>query len=133
MEARKLEPEDYDMLVDWWKAWRWTPPTRDMLPENGECGVMITDGATPVCAGFLYETNSKIAWIEFIISNLEYKDKAKRAEAIGVLIDVLTVVAKAGGFKLCYSISMNSPLTNAFIKSGYLPGAKNFTELIKHI
>jgi hypothetical protein len=39
-----LKPGDYDdILVGWWKDWRWTPPSRDFLPLNGEGGFMIYD------------------------------------------------------------------------------------------
>ena len=77
--VRKLNTTDYDdILVGWWKGWKWTPPTRDFLPENGEGGFIVLDGDTPVCAGFVYITNSKVAWCEFIISNPNYKDHRKK-------------------------------------------------------
>lgn len=133
MEVRRLEHNDYDMLVGWWKDWRWTPPTREMLPENGKGGILVLDDSVPVCAGFMYQTNSGIAWIEFIISNFQYKDKAKRAEAITYLVEVLTNMAKVAGFTICYSISMNASLSNIFKASGYKTGATNFVELIKKI
>ena len=38
---------------------------------------MVLDGETPVCAGFVYITNSKVAWCEFIISNPNYKNHRK--------------------------------------------------------
>ena len=58
--VRPLIAEDYDKtLRQWWFDWRWTPPSRDFLPENGEGGFIVYDEETPVCAGFMYETNSK--------------------------------------------------------------------------
>ncbi len=41
-DIRPLELDDYDtILVDWWKDWGWTPPTRDFLPDNGKGGMIV--------------------------------------------------------------------------------------------
>lgn len=133
MEMRFLTHSDYDILSDWWKSWRWTPPAREFLPENGTGGVMIFDKDTLLCAGFLYKTNSKVAWIEFIVSNPECKDKSIRHDALIMLIVVLTNISKTLGFEYCYSIAMNEPLINKFKEVGFTSGATNFTELIKKI
>jgi len=66
---RPLVAEDYDKtLCQWWFDWRWTPPSRDFLPENGTGGYIVYDEDMPVCAGFMYETNSKAVWCDWIIS-----------------------------------------------------------------
>jgi len=81
--VRPLIAEDYDKtLRQWWFDWRWTPPSRDFLPENGNGGFIVYDGETPVCAGFMYETNSKAVWCDWIISNIKYKDRNNRKEAL---------------------------------------------------
>ena len=73
-DIRPLELDDYDtILVDWWKDWGWTPPTRDFLPDNGKGGMIVFDGDIPVCAGYIYLTNSGVAWVDWIISNKEYR------------------------------------------------------------
>eukprot|EP01050_Picozoa_sp_SAG11_P037920 SAG11_NODE_15206_length_585_cov_1.479424_2_plen_83_part_01 len=75
-----LQHEDYDnILKGWWKDWGWEAPSRDFLPQDGQGGIMVWDGDTPVCAGFLYNTNSKVAWVDWIISNKEYKESRKEA------------------------------------------------------
>ena len=34
---RKLNKTDYDnILLKWWKDWRWTAPPKDFLPDDGE-------------------------------------------------------------------------------------------------
>ena len=78
-----LKPSDYDeILVQWWKDWRWTPPTKDFLPEDGKGGYIVYDEDVPVCAGFMYVTNSKVVWCDWIISNIKYKDRDKRQQAL---------------------------------------------------
>ena len=83
IDVRYLNKDDYDnILVGWWKSWRWTPPAREMLPQDGTGGVMVSVDGVDVCAGFMYYTNSKTVWIEYIVSNPEFKDRPKRKEAI---------------------------------------------------
>ena len=77
-DIRPLNSEDYDtILVDWWKDWGWTPPPKDFLPDNGKGGMMILDGEIPVCAGFIYMTNSNVYLLEFMVSNKKYRKKPK--------------------------------------------------------
>ena len=67
---RKLNPSDYeDVLVKWWKDWNFEPPSKSFLPDQGEGGLMVLFNDKPVCAGFIYFTNSKVSWIEWIISD----------------------------------------------------------------
>ena len=79
--ARKLTDKDYDCLVDWWKWWRWTPVTRNFLPDNGTGGIIIEKDKTPIVAGFIYYTNSDAVLLEWIVSNPHYKNK-DRKEAV---------------------------------------------------
>ncbi len=61
-DIRKLNSTDYDeVLVGWWKDWGWEPPAKDFLPDDGEGGFLVLDEDIPVCAGFIYVTNSKVA------------------------------------------------------------------------
>jgi len=69
LSIRPLTYEDYDeTLVGWWAAWGWTAPARDFLPNDGEGGLMVLDGDVPVCAGYMYATNSRVATTHFKIS-----------------------------------------------------------------
>ena len=126
---RKLNPSDYDdILVGWWKDWGWQAPAQDFLPENGECGLMVLDKDIPVCAGFLYITNSSVAWVEWIISNKKYEKN--RAEALDLLLDKLIVSTNKLNIKYVFATNDNKNLINKFIKKGFKKGSKT-TELIK--
>ena len=75
---RKLNPSDYeDVLVKWWKDWNFEPPSKSFLPDQGEGGLMVLLNDKPVCAGFIYFTNSKVSWIEWIISDKNHRMKRK--------------------------------------------------------
>jgi len=93
-QARFLTENDYDnILCGWWSDWRWTPPSKDFLPDNGNGGVIVSKDGTDICAGYLYFTNSKAVWVEFVVSNINYKDK-DRKQAIMFLVDTLTEYAE---------------------------------------
>ena len=61
LNKRRLQHDDYDTIVEWWKSWPdWVPLARNLLPENGTGGIMIERDGIPIVAGFLYSTNSKL-------------------------------------------------------------------------
>lgn len=131
IEARLLNDTDYDnILKSWWESWSWEAPSKDMLPENGSGGIMIHKSGVNICAGFLYFTNAKSAWLEFIISNKEYKDN-DRSEAIETLINCLSSIAKEKGFKYIYTSLKNPSLIKKYGKCGFIKGDSNCQEMIK--
>jgi len=132
LNIRKLNKTDYEeILVNWWKEWRWTAPSRDFLPENGEGGFIVYDGDTPVCAGYIYITNSKVGWCDWIISNFQYKDKLKRKKALDSLISTLTNALKINGCKYSYALIKSKSLINCYVNNGYIEGDNYNKEMIK--
>ena len=133
LNIRPLSYEDYDnILIGWWKDWGWkAAPARDFLPQQGEGGVIVYDNNIPVCAGFLYNTNSKIAWITWVISNKEYRGK-NRQEGVVLLLTELEKIGKNIGAKYIFTNNDNSRLIETFIKLGYSKGAESI-EMIKHL
>jgi hypothetical protein len=129
---RPLGETDYeDILVGWWKDWKWTPPLKDFLPSDGKGGVMVLDNDIPVCAGFVYMTNSKVAWVDWIISNREYKKKPQRKEALDLLITTLTNICKDTGNKYCYALIKNKSLIKTYETLGYNSADSYTQEMIK--
>ena len=134
LNIRPLIAKDYDeVLCGWWKDWRWTPPSKDFLPEDGTGGFMVLDSEVPVCAGFMYETNSKAVWCDWIISNINYKDREKRKEALSLLIETISQTAESMGKKYIYALIKNKPLINVYKKQGFVEGSSYSHELIKQI
>lgn len=132
LDVRILDSSDYDeILVGWWKDWGFTPPSKEFLPSNATGGCMIIDGDEPVCAGFLYTTNSNIAWVDWIISNKNYRKKPERKEAISLLILTLTNLAKNLGNKYAYSLMDSKRLVEIYESLGYKKSASYTEELIK--
>jgi hypothetical protein len=132
LTIRQLNDNDYqDILVDWWKEWGWTAPERDFLPDDGRGGYIVYDGETPVCAGFIYVTNSRVAWVDWIISNKNYREKDKRRQAIKILIDSLTNISKMSGSKYAYALIKNNSLIKTYEDLGYVKGESYTSEMIK--
>jgi hypothetical protein len=131
-DIRPLKESDYDdTLIGWWKEWGWEPPTRDFLPDNGCGGIIVLDEGVPVCAGFIYLTNSKVAWVDWIVSSKSYRKKPQRHNAIGLLIETLTNIAKNNGNKFSYALIKNNNLINTYKDLGYIKGDNYTGEMIK--
>ena len=132
LNVRTLELDDFAILQEWWKAWRWPPITKEMLPLNGLGGLMVYNEDMPIAAGFLYLTNSKIAWIEYIISNPKYKKKDRR-DSLKLLLNSLEQVAKQQGFTIVFSIGRNKGLMDLHEELGYTIDKTPSHEIIKKI
>jgi hypothetical protein len=129
---RQLSPDDYDAyLYKWWTDWGWQPPAKEFLPENGAGGLIVEENKTPVCAGFIYVTNSQVAWVDWIISNKEYNNKENRKKAIDLLIESLTNVCKMNGNKYVYALIKHKNLMEVYKKHGYIVGDQYNQEMIK--
>ena len=127
-----LRSEDYEnILVGWWKQWDWTPPVKDFLPQDGKGGLMVWDGKIPICAGFIYNTNSRVAWIDWIISNKEYRDKEKRQYALELLIATLGEICKRDGNKYAYALLRHEKLIKTYETLGFNAGDQYTKEMIK--
>ena len=103
------------------------------LPDDGMGGFMVYDGKVPICAGFMYVTNSKAAWCDWIISNLKYKDRQKRKEALELLVKTISDEAEALGKKYIYALIKNKPLIDVYKKVGFKEGDTYTHEMIKII
>ena len=120
-----LRESDYDnILCGWWTDWRWTPPSRDFLPDNGMGGFIVYDGDIPVCAGFM---------CDWIISNINYRDRQRRKYALEMLISKISNEAALLGKKYIYALIKNQPLINTYKKVGFVEGSSYTKEMIKKL
>lgn len=128
-KVRMLTDEDYETLCSWWKFWKFPAPPKDHLPMDGKGGYMVTKDGVNICAGFIFFTNSKMAWLEFIVSSNTYKEK-DRPEAIQTVITELTDLARRKGFKTVFTSLKHESLINHYEQCGYIKGSKGTTEMI---
>lgn len=127
MQIRVLTESDYDTLCKWWRDWRWTPPPFDMLPTTG---VMVESNGRDVCAGFVYYTNSKACWLEFIVSDFNYRESDRR-ECLIFLVNVLSELVKDKGYKYIYTSLKSKSLIDVYSECGFELGSTNCNEMIK--
>ena len=132
MNTRTLTGSDYEILSDWWKAWGWPVMAKDMLPDNGTGGIMVENKGENVVAGFLYWSNSKLVWLDWIISNPN-ADKKIRKQAIEMLILTAEQMVKDAGSKYMMSISRSNSLLKIHEKIGWSIDKTPSHEMIKVI
>lgn len=96
--------KDYDIIWQWWNVQGSYPPKPEHLSSTG----LITEAdSKPVCAGWLYKTDSKICVFEFVVSN-PAASKDERNAAIPYLIEIAKELAAEWGYTLIYS-SVSNP------------------------
>jgi len=132
MNTRTLTESDYLILSDWWKAWGWPVMAKDMLPDNGTGGIMVENKGENIVAGFLYWSNSKLVWLDWIISNPD-ADKKIRKQAIEMLILTAEQMVKDAGSKYIMSISRSNSLLKIHEKIGWSIDKTPSHEMIKII
>ena len=84
MDIRIAEHTDYETLKDWWGFWRFPAPSIPSLPQYQQGsfnGLIASHNGKDLAAGFLYETNSAMCWIEYIVTNPKTSSE-EREEAI---------------------------------------------------
>ena len=127
---RRLNKElDYEMLSQWWKAWKWPPVAKDFLPDTG---FIVEKNDISIVAGFVYMTNSKAALFEWVISNPEYRE-SDRKDAITLLIQAVEHVLSEQGIKHVFTIGRNKHLINVHEKLGWDVDKKPSYEIIKNL
>jgi len=123
VNIRKIEPKDYEYINRWWVEQGYNAVSLDVLPMQG-LGGLIVEKEKPIAAAYLYLTNSKMGYIDNLISNPKYISKDRfniileliaacrqMAKEVGCL-DVWAMTNDNGIIKRCeklkYNISKNN-------------------------
>lgn len=131
---RMLEESDYTTLLKWWKKYNFAAPTRDFLPDNGTCGIMLEDqNGKELCAGFIYFTNSKACWMEFIVANPDIRGREARNNALNQLIEYLSQFAKEEECIWIFTSVRHKGLAERLGECGFNVGSTNTQEMIKQL
>lgn len=120
---------DYAIIEGWWNAQGSYPPKPEQLPSTG---FIVEESGTPVCAGFLYRTDSSICVFEFVVSNPE-ATKEQRDTALSYLIESAKEWAESEGFNLIYT-SVGIPKYVSRLKySGFVEADREQTHLFYEV
>lgn len=131
LQARAYSDADYECLASWWEAWGWPALPKEALPEIGVV-VESIDGESKrkICAGFVYKTDSTLCWIEWIISDKNYRE-SDRKEAMLLLIKSLTQAAKELGYKVAFTSVVSKHLIEKYKSMGFSVDSEGMTNLTK--
>ena len=123
INIRKIELEDYEYINKWWVEQGFQPVSVKVLPMNG-LGGLIVEKEKPIAAAYLYLTNSKMGYIDNLISDPKYVSKdrfdvilelmaacKKMAEDVGCL-DMWAITNNKGILKRCKTLGYNVTETN---------------------
>jgi hypothetical protein len=132
LQIRTLKESDWETMQSWWKAWGWPEVTKELMPLEGLGGLMIEKDGVAIASGFLYLTNSKVAWTEWIVSDPEYRQE-DRAEALAMLVSGLEEIAISAGYKIILSVGRNKGLLNIHKELGYTVDDSPSYEISKKI
>ena len=123
INIRKIELKDYEYINKWWVEQGFQPVSVEVLPMNG-LGGLIVEKEKPIAAAYLYLTNSKMGYIDNLISDPKYKSKdrfdvilelmaacKKMAEDVGCL-DMWAITNNKGILKRCKTLGYNVTETN---------------------
>jgi len=77
-KIRPVRVEDFVDFIKWWKFYdHCDVPTSDLLPNGGLGGLAIEIDGKVIAGSFMYLTNSAMGYLDFLISDPEYKSKDK--------------------------------------------------------
>jgi hypothetical protein len=118
--------QDYPVVSDWWTAHKWPPVPAHALSSFG----MVAEEETlPLCAAWLYITNSSFSLIEFAVSNPSAPLKL-RAAGLELLLQRLIKEAIGFGSRQIFTSLQSKSLIRLYCKQGFQIGDTNMTNLI---
>lgn len=102
---RNVTVEDYTTLIKWWESYEDVEvPDSGLLPNNGLGGFVVEKEGKIRAAAYLYLTNSDIGYVDFLISDPNYKNR-DRYEMIIDLINVCSEVAIEEGCRVVWAMT----------------------------
>ena len=123
VNIRKIELKDYEYIDKWWIEQSYDAISKEILPMQG-LGGLIVEKEKPIAAAYLYLTNSKMGYIDNLISDPKYVSKdrfdvianlmaacKKMAEDVGCL-DIWAITNNKGILKRCKKLGYNVTKTN---------------------
>ena len=115
MLIKKFKTNEEKNILNWWNDWGLKTPDIECLPKKG---YVVTYNNIKVAAGYLYYTNAKIAYVDFVISNINYREK-NRNDLITALIDYMVNKALKKGCKFVWATKSNKNIVEKVKKLKY--------------
>ena len=120
---RDFEKKDYPRLAAWWTAQNCLIPDEEFLPPTG---LIIERDDIPMCAGFLFKTDAKIAIMNHIVANPErVSSSVDRGLALRMLIAALMDEARECKMKMVTAASNIEKLNQRYLSMGFFKSDSN--------
>lgn len=123
-ETFELE-KHYGQVVEWWQGHQWPVVPPAVLPKTG----LIVPG---FAAGFLYKTDSNLAWLEWAVVNPQ-SDRILRREALDAVLGGLFEEAKKAGFEAVFTSVSHPGLIERYKKLGFSVSDTGMTNLARRV
>lgn len=126
MYSRNHTIEDYPIFCEWWTAWNWGMIPYEFLPQNS----VVICAPEPMCAVFLYRTDTPIVWAENYISS---KVKDGREKAMCMLLEHMKEKVKEMGSSVIMSSVRHNLLARRLECDGFVKADTGLTNYIRVI
>ena len=114
---RKITKDDYVFINKWWIDSGLKLPPEGCLPDNG-LGCLIIEKDKPIAVAYIYKTNSTMGYLDFLISNPNYKSK-DRFEIILLLIKACIKKCNEIGIINVWAMVTNKEVINRALAVGF--------------
>ena len=119
---REYNDSDYPTISKWATAQHFPILPPEYLPQHG---LLYSDTAV----GFLYMTDSKISWMEWIITNPE-APSADRNRALNEIVSGLIDTAQRNGSTVIFTSVEHEGLIGRYEEFGFMKTDRNMTNMI---
>lgn len=126
MDIRPYTDKDYETLAFWWTVHKWPAVPKEALPSTG---LVVSGPDGPICAGFIYQTDSTIAWLEWVVAK-PLCDRILRSNALDQLIPALLAEAHKLGKLQVFSSVHHPALLKRYKKFGAIEAENSMTNVI---
>ena len=118
-DIRPVRVEDYTNLIKWWKSYDHVEvPSSDLLPNQGLGGLAIEKEGKMIAAAFVYLTNSTMGYIDFLVSDPDYKGKDK-FKMLMMLMEECTALALHQGCRIVWAMTNYQIMADIAEKMGH--------------
>ena len=118
----------YKTVAKWWQDHDWPVLPTQALPVRG---MLVVYHEQLICAGWMYDSDSSIAWVEWVTSNPGITDKRLVLRSLQFLIESLSVWAFEIGKESVFTSVKNPGLIRIYEKLGFLETDTGMVNLVK--
>tara|TARA_R100000935_G_scaffold576_9_gene2055 strand:- start:1952 stop:2356 length:405 start_codon:yes stop_codon:yes gene_type:complete len=132
IDVRYINVEkDFLEINNWWKHYNKTDLDIELLPDNGNSGLVVLVDNELIAAVFMFQTNSPIWYCDFLIANPKYRKK-DREDVIVKLIDTSVKCCIRKGAKAVWCTTPHESVLDKLKKLDYKVDKKKHSIIYKH-